>query len=396
MTAENNGRCQICRSGTLEAIPAYAEFPRATSDSKPWPAGGQLTVCSHCGAIQKIPDLRWLEEIASIYRDYDIYQQSAGAEQLIFDSSGQSEPRSRKLVDHIRRQVKLPAAGRLLDIGCGNGAALRNFARALPQWTFYGSELSDATIEPLRQIPGFAKLFVGSLTEIGERFELISVIHTLEHVLSPRQTLSQAADLLGSAGVLFIEVPDIETSPFDLLVADHLLHFSRETLRYLLAQAGVRPLSVSNQVLSKEITALAVREDCTAEAPPPAHGNRLARNTVAWLAEVFAALKTIASRGPVGIFGTAIAGMALYGAVRDAVPFFVDEDPSRIGRRCDGKPIIAPADVPRDVPVFLGFPPATAQRLASRCRPLGMNCVVPPLPPADDDAKSAIVATASI
>lgn len=33
----------------------------------------------------------------------------------------------------------------------------------------------------------------------------------------------------------------------------------------------------------------------------------------------------------IGIFGTSVAGIALYGAFRDRVAFLVDEDPLRVG-----------------------------------------------------------------
>jgi len=379
MTGENGTYCQVCGKENLEIISAYAKFARATSDSKPWPSGGKLAVCTNCGAIQKLLDARWIEEIENIYQNYDIYQQSAGAEQLIFERDGRSGPRSKKLVNHIREQLTLPPVGKLLDIGCGNGAALRSFSEVLPSWALYGSELSAATIKSLQMVPRFAKLFLGKLTEIGERFELISIIHTLEHVLSPLETLKEAANLLSHQGVLFIEVPDVETSPFDLLVADHLLHFSRDTLRHLLERAGFQPISLSNDVLPKEITTLARQtRDCGVATPSPVPGIRLANDTVAWLAEVVALLQSMANQGPVGIFGTAIAGMALYGAIRDSVPFFVDEDPNRIGRSCDGKPIVAPANVPREIPIFLAFPPTAAQLVASRCRRIGINCILPP------------------
>jgi SAM-dependent methyltransferase len=378
MTRKEVAPCLICRAGALDIMPEYAAFTRATSDSKPWQAGGQLAVCTNCGTVQKIPDAAWLEEIRSIYGAYEIYQQSAGAEQLIFDNCGQSEPRSAKLVNYVNQQVALPASGDLLDIGCGDGAALRNFSKALPGWQLYGSELGSSTIDSLRTIPGFVELFTGDLAEISGRFSLISIIHTLEHVLSPFAVLKKAANLLEPNGVLFIEVPDIETSPFDLLVADHLLHFSRETLSFLLSRTGFRPLSVRNDVIAKEITALAAYEEMEVGIPCADHGMQLARQTVGWLREVFAVAQGIAAQGPIGIFGTAIAGMALYSAVKDSVAFFVDEDPNRVGRRCDGKAIIAPMDAPRDVPIFLAYPPATAQAIALRCAQFGLRCVVPP------------------
>ena len=70
-------------------------------------------------------------------------------------------------------------------------------------------------------------------------------------------------------GVLFVEVPDIETSPFDLLVADHLLHFSRATLDLLLVRCGLCATTLSNEVIRKEITALTKRGKGDVVLPDP-------------------------------------------------------------------------------------------------------------------------------
>jgi 2-polyprenyl-3-methyl-5-hydroxy-6-metoxy-1,4-benzoquinol methylase len=339
--------------------------------------GGQLAVCTACGAIQKIPDAKWIEEIGRIYSGYDIYHQSAGSEQLIF-AGGEAEPRSQRLVDYIVRDVSLPAVGKLLDIGCGNGAALRNFSKALPGWALHGAELSDATIESLRPIPRFVELHTGGLADIDERFSLISLIHTLEHVLSPVERLKEAAGLLELHGILFVQVPNVETSPFDLLVADHLLHFTSSTLRLFAGAAGLRTVKLGNHLIAKELTLLTTPGSAEAAVANPKQGIELARNTVAWLREVFAAAQSFADKGPLAIFGTAIAGMALYGAVKDSVEFFVDEDPHRIGRHYDGKPVIALAAAPRDVPILLAFPLPSAQFVAQKCVALGLRCILPP------------------
>src|SRR5690242_20380325 len=97
--------CGICGAAALEKIPGYATLPRATSDSRPWPSGGTLVVCTHCGAIQKLPDPQWLNEIERIYGNYDIYHQSAGSEHLIFSDRGGAEPRSKRLVEYLLQQV---------------------------------------------------------------------------------------------------------------------------------------------------------------------------------------------------------------------------------------------------------------------------------------------------
>lgn len=363
-------------------MPGYASLPRATSDSRPWPRGGNLAVCTNCGAIQKFADAKWIEEADKIYSTYEIYHQSGGSEHLIFSQGGAPKTRSQKLLDYVVSHAKLPDRGKLLDIGCGNGATLRSFSEILPAWDLYGNELSTATLADLEKIAKFNRLFVGPLRDIHEQFSLISLVHTLEHVPSPHDTLLESSAILDDDGFLFVQVPDVETSPFDLLVADHFMHFSQTSLGYVAARSGLRVAAMSNGVTFKEITMLAGRGDAgdALGQGDPERGLRVVTAAVKWLEEVVSMAERAAASGPIGIFGTAIAAMALYGALKDRVTFFVDEDPNRIGRHYDGKPIFAPDKAPKNVPVFMALPFRSAEMIAQRCRRDGLTCVVPPDP----------------
>ena len=135
--------CHVCGQRSLDEVAGFRTFHRVTSDGRPWPAGGRLHVCTACGCVQKTADETWSREAASIYADYKIYHAAEGAEQAVFSSSGQTMPRSARLVRGLRALVPLPPAGRLLDIGCGNGALLRTFSQAEPQWSLVGTELDS-------------------------------------------------------------------------------------------------------------------------------------------------------------------------------------------------------------------------------------------------------------
>jgi SAM-dependent methyltransferase len=357
--------CLVCGSTRFEKVEEYGGLPRVTSDCKPFRPGGSLVVCGECSAIQKLPDHKWFAEIARIYDEYEIYQLSDGIEQLIFTSTG-AVPRSQRLIGHIRNTAPLPESGRLIDIGCGNGAALANYSSAFPGWQLYGSELSERAIDGLRNIPNFVELYTVPIGDIPGRFDLVSMIHSLEHMTSPRSALEQASRLLTGDGLLFVEVPDAETSPFDLLVADHLVHFSRLTLGYLAAQIGVSPLFMGNSVLPKEITMIARRGFSKGAVSPRGEVGRIAHDTVRWLCEVLDLARGLAKTQPIGIFGTSISGMWLFGALRGAVSFFVDEDPSRIGREYAGKPILSPRDAPRGTTIFIPLIPDVANQVAER------------------------------
>jgi SAM-dependent methyltransferase len=372
--------CQICGSQGLDLQRAFGALPRVTSDCKPWPAGGGLAVCRHCGGIQKLPDPQWQDEIRRIYANYEIYHLSDGAEQMVFTTaSGEASPRSQILVDFVTRTAALPARGRMIDIGCGNGAALAGFSRQLPQWELYGNELSDRMLGDLRKIPNFVSLYTASdLKAIPGHYDLVSMIHSLEHMPSPLSTLTTAAALLEERGSLFIEVPDIQTSPFDLLVADHLCHFSLETLRYLASRAGLSAVTATTSVLGKEITYLGRRAPDALPPPDPEKGLQLARSTLSWLQSVIDRGRALSSQGKFGIFGTSISGMWLYGALGGRIDFFVDEDRSRIGRHYDDKPILSPQDAPAGATVYVPLTPAVSSKVVARMAGLAARFVPPP------------------
>jgi hypothetical protein len=85
--------CIVCGVDRLEEVAEYNALPRVTSDCKPFAAGGRLFACRVCGSIQKLPDESWLADIKRIYKEYEIYHLSDGAEQLIFTDG--AVPRSR-------------------------------------------------------------------------------------------------------------------------------------------------------------------------------------------------------------------------------------------------------------------------------------------------------------
>lgn len=368
-------RCAVCESDILVGIDGFERLPRVTSDTKPWPAGGSLVVCHSCGAIQKPADERWRAETAIIYRNYEIYHLSGVSDQPVFNDNGVPEPRARRIVDAVLRNAALPAKGALLDIGCGNGAALAEFSRALPAWRLYGSELSDKNLAGLRRIRNFVKLYTCPVDRIDQTFSVISMVHALEHMPEPLAALNDAVMRLDQTGTIMVEVPDVETSPFDLLVADHRMHFSRATLGHLCSRAGLEPRVLTNELQPKEITLVACRARCKPVAIDPREGMRIARSSMAWLSKVVAAVQSTAAKGKIGIFGTAVAGMALYEAVKDNVAFFVDEDRNRVGCDFDGRPILHPQNAPQHVPIILALAPQAAAKVSARWVDAGLSFV---------------------
>jgi SAM-dependent methyltransferase len=154
----------------------------------------------------------------------------------------------------LRRRMRLLCAagsppGRLLDIGCGDGSFLLT-ARA-EGWTVAGTEFNpQAARERGLNISE-------SLDELraDERFDCITLWHSLEHLHEPVVVMQRVRQLLAPGGTVLIAVPDsggLQARLFGrhwlhLDVPRHLYHYDRCSLESLLQAAGFRPCTWRHQ-----------------------------------------------------------------------------------------------------------------------------------------------------
>ena len=380
-TAGSEAGCSICGRGALEEVVDYRGLRRVTSDCRPWPADGRIGVCRACGAVQKPADDAFLTEIDEIYRTYTIYHQAAGAEQAVFEqSSGLPASRSVKLLDTFRQHANLKPTGRMLDVGCGNGATIRAFGQVAPGWTKAGTEFDAKYRAEVESIPHTEPLHVGPVETVPGSFDVITMIHVLEHIVDPIGVLEKLRGKLTPDGLLLIEVPHHPANPFELLIADHRTHFTSDSLTRALAEAGFEVVSVAEDWIPKELSVIA-RPAPGQVTPPPAVDAAAARVRIAasisWLRQTAQELHDMASTGRIGLFGTSIAGTWLASEAGERVAFFVDEDPARTGRMYLGRPVHAPADVSPGSRVFVGLPPAVAAGICTRLARSGVEFIPP-------------------
>jgi 2-polyprenyl-3-methyl-5-hydroxy-6-metoxy-1,4-benzoquinol methylase len=379
-------RCHVCAAPSLEEVQGFTQLCRVTSDCKPWPRGGRLFICNECRSVQKLIDREWFQEIERIYKDYTIYFQSEGVEQAVFDgTSGQAALRSVRLLEALAAHVKLPETGRLLDLGCGNGAMLRAFSRFATGWTLAGVEMSEKNREAVESIERVEALYTCQPEQVPGRFDLISMIHMLEHIPNPVEYLSRLQDKLNPGGLLLIQLPNYPENPFDLLVADHASHFTARTAAELIGRCGYEAQAVATDWIPKELTVVArkAERDGQARAVTKSEGSRLdspgvTKETVRWLEETRNRARLCASKGSFGLFGTSIAAMWLFAELEDSISFFVDEDPSRVGKTILGRKIYHPSEAPAGSHVFIALTTMLAELVLKRVERPDVNFYLPP------------------
>lgn len=371
-------RCHACGGEAGTVAPRYPRFKTVASDCKPSIDGLQLLFCRKCGHVQKALDARWRAACDAIYGGYDLYHQSGGGEQVIINASaGSGSPRSQQIIQQMQRLGLIGARGKLLDVGCGNGAMLQSFSNLCPGWQLEASELSDRFRERVLSIPRVQEFHSTTPEKIDGRFDMVSLLHVLEHIPDPVAVLRSLHDRLTPGGVVLVQVPNLVENPYDLMVADHASHFLPDVLLDVFRRAGLEVRAWSTSWVAKEISvvaslpgAMTAGDESAAEMPLQVDGRQLVERHVGWLGQLVDDARFLAFQGPLGIFGTSIAGTWIAAQLGDAVSFFVDEDASRIGSRHLGRPILASGEAPAHSNVLIVLPPQIAARVQDRLQPI--------------------------
>jgi SAM-dependent methyltransferase len=363
----SDSRCLLCGSTELRELPSES-LRGVTSDCKPWPRMGILFLCNGCAHLQKRRSQAWVEDTARVYAAYEMYALSDGIEQGVF-ATGERVPRSAAIVDRLRPSLGEISDGRLLDVGCGNGAFIRAFGANHPGWNLYGFEQGDSFRREILAIPGVRGFLSGSLGDVSGQFDLISLIHVVEHLTSPEETLHQLQGRLSADGILFLQTPSYRSNPFDLAVVDHCSHFRIETLVGLLERSGFHIVDAAEGWVAKEISVVARQGRTASDAAGPVDRQAIEREAVesfSWLRALVEEARRAAALGPMGVFGTSIAGSWLANTLGEAVTFFVDEDPTRQGKTYMDRPVLSPSAVEPGQRVYVPFPSALAESLIQR------------------------------
>jgi 2-polyprenyl-3-methyl-5-hydroxy-6-metoxy-1,4-benzoquinol methylase len=231
----------------------------AGSDCTPVSGHVQIGTCPSCALLQKDTGPCWQELCARIYRHYQIYHQAGGTEQKARGSgAAQLAPRSELIAGYVSQLLATPRHGTALDIGCGNGAFLQGMMKCFPGWCVTGTDLNETFRDQITGLgPQVDFKTESDLERATGTFDLVSLIHCMEHIPSPSEYLRSARRYLSSIGVLLIQVPDANLNPFNLIVADHASHFSKRTLAGVVENAGYELIACGNLVIGKEITLLA-------------------------------------------------------------------------------------------------------------------------------------------
>jgi len=204
--------------------------------------------CSRCGLVYLNP--RPSRDRIGIY-----YPPNYQANMLNLLGKGKTNVIARLGFGMVRRR-RTPSkkTGRLLDVGCSNGAYLA--AMREKGWDVEGVELDGDAVEyarnsrSLKVTQGYVEEALGQLA--GSNFDVVTMWHVLEHVFDPAAALKQIHRVLKPGGAVMLEVPNY-ASPlvslfkrywFPMDIPRHLYQFTPASIKTMLTRAGFKSIQV--------------------------------------------------------------------------------------------------------------------------------------------------------
>lgn len=122
------------------------------------------------------------------------------------------QPKYERGAQYAYRFIKkhVPMKGSYMDIGCGNGGVL--FFAQNDGWTVKGLELSSRWAEFVSKRLNIKVVIADFLkydNPTGEKFDLVSLRHVLEHLPDPVLAMNKISGLLKAGGYAHFEFPNI-------------------------------------------------------------------------------------------------------------------------------------------------------------------------------------------
>jgi 2-polyprenyl-3-methyl-5-hydroxy-6-metoxy-1,4-benzoquinol methylase len=179
-----------------------------------------------------------------------------------YDKYGSSNPVVRRLMASFERELdelfELAAPSSVLDVGCGEGVLVHQWAQRLGERRVVGIDLEEESIQAgwsERQAPNLEYRVMeaatsspeGDLPFAANEFDLASAIEVLEHVPDPEHTLSEMARC--AERHLLVSVPreplwrmlNVARGAYWPALGNtpgHLNHWSRRSFTKLLSRHG--------------------------------------------------------------------------------------------------------------------------------------------------------------
>ena len=334
---------------------------------------GKTTVyfCDNChhGQTNELPDL-----VTYYDQEYEINIDSEESDQLYDVVDGKEVYRSEHQARVLMSKVDLSQHRKVLDYGCAKAPTLRAICSKIPEVEPYLFDVTDKYVRfwaKFSEEPNWATHTPDP--DWKGQMDVVLSFYALEHIPRLTDILTEVRDLLKEGGYFYFIVPDMYQNAADFIVADHVNHFSTQSLWHLMAKNGFTAIEIDTEAHASAYVVSAHRAASDAPMPTPPDFVDKTSEALA-LAQFWHDIKVrissfeakVSPDVPLVIYGAGIYGNFIFSCLKNPkkVTHFLDQNTFLAGTKIHGCPIITPDDLLYDsAAILVGLNPRNARRI---------------------------------
>jgi 2-polyprenyl-3-methyl-5-hydroxy-6-metoxy-1,4-benzoquinol methylase len=375
--------CNVCTAPLPRALYESKGPQSLTSLCKLRHGATRVYTCGQCAHLQT----EEMIDAATFYEsEYDILVNSEEEDQIYeVKPDGTQVYRTDHQIKVFLEKLPLPSGARILDYGCAKSAMTKSLLKQRPDLQPHLFDVSA------RYIPFWEKFIEPERWAVHEApdswlgyFDVVSSFFSMEHMVCPEASVRKMAAMLKPGGALYCIVPNVDTNVADFIVLDHVNHFSKPSLTYLLQDAGLVVESIDDTshrgafvVVARRVTEaqqMALPETFSAEVQDWL--TRFQRTASFWSQAAERVRLQEAQLPPdaeTAIYGAGFYGSFIVSCLKDPqrVACHLDQNIYLQGRELNGRAILTPAQLPQRIQhVWVGLNPAHARKIIAQVEPL--------------------------
>lgn len=358
--------CAVCGCRNLQVI-FQKTAPSITSMSSVLDCETQVFLCEKCLHVQTLST----HDTAKFYdEEYKISLQSDDHDQLYEMVGKKAVYRTEFQADLLLSSINIAQGARLLDYGAAKAGTLKRVIEKR-------KDIQPAVFDVSKDYQPFWEGWVMRENQAiystpeswNGRFDVVSCHFVLEHIDAPIACLKHIHELLKNGGQLFLSVPNLLENTGDLIVVDHVNHFSKESLKHAMQISGFTDVKIDSVSYRAGLVVSARKSTKLIDQLPiiteqsiqdlkelGGHWQQILNSLEVKLANAFS--------GQTAIYGAGFYGSVIANQIEGNFICFLDNNPHLKGTTHFGKPILHPSQLPSDITrIFVGLNPAIARRI---------------------------------
>lgn len=364
-------RCTLCDSNSLYLIYDSGKGVSVTSVSQIHSGRTQVYYCPSCCHVHT----EGMVDTADYYsEDYNINLSHEDEDQLYEMNGERKVYRTEHQLNVLTSKIDIDSCTHVLDYGCAKssmGSKLLELHKTLDLCLFDVSSAYETYWE--RMVDKGNCAVSETPSHWNNKFDLLTSFFSMEHIVDIRAALKHMISLIADGGKLYAIVPYVLGNIADLVVIDHVHHFTQESLKYVLEDTGFCDVQIDKDAHRGALVVIATKGKIQKTVVPvaaPHVETQIRKISEFWTGYANRVRQAeLAVSGALAIFGAGFYGMFSYVCLiqRERVKMFLDNNTFLQNRKILNVPIVSPTEITPEVEgVLVGLNPTIARNVIAQ------------------------------